>query len=116
VNQICYVFATLALCASALPANSHDLAGTVDTTTVLCVDAKSAAVIGETVDTEPDMTAEVLGDLVQHHRCVFLDVFRPSVTFKRKVDHVAKTDVWLVDWEGQEWFVPADSDASTGEL
>lgn len=111
-----YIFATLALCASVLPASSHDLAGTVDNAVLLCVDAKSAAVIGETIDNESDTAAEVLGDLVQHHRCVYFNVFPPSVTFKRNVEHIAKTDVWLVDWEGQEWYVPADSDGSSDEF
>ena len=76
-----------------------------------CVDAKSAALLGQTIDEDEKLLPEVVVELVRRRLCVFVPMeFAPVVTFKAKVQHVAKTDVWRVDWDGEEWFVAIDAE------
>lgn len=105
------VFVRLALCASLFPTSALavDRTGKVEAHSTFCVDAKSAALLGKTFDEDALMLREVYTYLAHRRLCVSLPVaFWPSVTFKAKVMHVAKTDVWRVDWDGEDWYVAVD--------
>jgi len=111
VKRICYVLRTLALCASlSASAFAADLTGAQHRQGTFCVDAKSAALLGQTVDEDAAQLPEVIPELVRRKLCVFVPMeFAPSVKFEAKVQHIAKTDVWRVDWEGSEWYVAVDA-------
>jgi hypothetical protein len=90
------------------------LAGSQITPSMLCIDAKSATVYGETVDDNQDLMMEVVMDLLRKRLCMFMpQVLIPTVTLKAKIVHVAATDVWSVDWLGDTFFVALDAPRDT---
>jgi len=95
---------------SAFGAEISTNAGDKQEHATLCSDAKSAALVGQAVDDQPDLVPEILQGMIRKHRCVFLPgKLSVVVTMQQKVSHVAATDVWQVDWDGETWFVPIDA-------
>lgn len=77
---------------------------------MLCVNQKSAALFGQTVDDEKDILPDVMQTLLRKRLCaIFPDELAPAVTMKAKVQHVAATDVWEVKWGDETWFVAIDA-------